>query len=232
MRKVIITIIGLITLFTISGCENSIDQYKFTDLKVKKIAEVDKNYSVSITALSNKIDKNENDNSIANIGSYVINNDNIYFVVNNEVKGDVMVSGSELYEYNITNDKIRKIYSIIGGKGYLGISTLETSSDHLFWIEEKEMWEIKSYEIETEKVSVVDKKSNTQVSPNISVVGELLCWYKIDDMKSNKIDLITYNTKDKKVKSLCNDNIYLSNAYSKIPNSNRYILYITKKMTV
>lgn len=106
--------------------------------------------------------------------------DKVYYVVNDEVKGAVNCSSSKIVMFDRDTKESKIIYQVDFDGQSMGISTLESGATDLYWIEEKEIWEIKRYDVLTNKVNTIYSKVANEMSPNISVVGENLYWYKFD----------------------------------------------------
>lgn len=143
-------------------------------------------------------------------------------------KMDIASLESKIIKFNTLNNQKEILYKNTHDDFSNGISCIESLQNKIFWVEESSDWEIKELDLKTLKTSVIKSKppNSNEFPPHLSVVGNYLIWYKINE---EGVFIESYNPINNDLVLLDFKNIYLPTPYAKVPNSNNHILFLSKE---
>ncbi len=228
MKKISFALLIFFVFAVCLGCETSADPMIGNDLKytVNDDCEIWNLQKVEL-----KIELFDSQNIICRPANYTRIGDDVYYIVNEEIKQSTQCIGSSIIKYDLEDGSRETVYHVAYEGGSGGIPVLVSAGTHLFWTENVKNWRILGLEAQTKQVRVIKEKSyeeNEKVL-NLSSIGDQVVWYRlVSDQNQSEALIETYDYESGETDKVETTKLRLETPYASVPRSDRYMLYVTQ----
>ncbi len=173
----------------------------------------------------------DSQNTIYMPANYTRIGDAVYYVVDEVIKLSTQCISSRIIKYDMTDDSRECVYEVSYKSEPGGIPVFVSAGTHLFWTENVKDWRIMGLDTQTNQVRVVKEKDDKKDEKvlNLSSIGGQLVWYNlVYGQDQSEVFIETHDYESGEIEKLETDKLQLETPYASIPQSDRYMLYVTQ----